>query len=65
MTLEEIEKKITELELLKKSQLQSEKASDLALVKSLCKKHGFTQRMLKDALGAGRVRRTRSEIINL
>jgi hypothetical protein len=65
MNLQEIELKIAELESLKKSQLQTEKSSDLALVKSLCKKHGFTQRMLKDALGVGRARRTRSEIINL
>lgn len=65
MNLKEIEAKIAELELLKRSQLQSEKASDLALVKSLCKKHGFTQRMLKDALGVGRNRRSKTELINL
>lgn len=65
MNVKEIEAKIAELELLKKSQLQSEKASDLALVRSLCKKHGFTQRMLKDALGAGRNRRSRTELVNL
>ena len=65
MNLKEIEAKIAELELLKKSQLQAEKASDLALVRALCRKHGFTQRMLKDALGAGRNRKTRAEIINL
>lgn len=65
MNLKEIESKIAELELLKKSQLQAEKASDLTLVRSLCKKHGFTQRMLKDALGAGRNRNSRTELIKL
>jgi len=63
MTLIEIEEKIAELEAQKREQLSAEKGKDLSTVKALCKKHGFTVRMLKDSLGAGRKRRTKEELL--
>lgn len=60
MTLTEIEKKIAELELQKKQQLKMEKNQDLAIVKEICKKHGFTARMLKGYLSQGRNRTTKA-----
>lgn len=62
MTLEEIDSKIRQLESLKKQELANERNKDLSLVKSICLKHGFTERMLKGSLRAGRNRRTREEL---
>lgn len=62
MTVEEIENQIKELEKLKKQELLNERAKDLSVVKTLCSKHGFTERMLKGFLQTGRVRRTKEEL---
>ena len=64
MTLNEIDAKIKELENLKKNELRLQRGKDLSLVKEMCKKHGFTARMLKDSLGSGRNRRTKSQLEN-
>lgn len=36
--------------------------ADLATVKELCKKHGFTHGMLKGVLAAGRNRKSKSDV---
>ena len=63
MTLSEIDSKIKHLESLKKKELSNERAKDLSLVKSICVKHGFTERMLKGSLRAGRNRRTKEQLV--
>jgi hypothetical protein len=60
MTLTEIEKKIAELESQKKEQLKNEKSKDLAIVRQICKKHGFTAKMLKGYLSQGRNRTSKA-----
>ncbi|OUU23264.1 MAG: hypothetical protein CBB97_13700 [Candidatus Endolissoclinum sp. TMED37] len=62
MTLNEIDAKIKELENLKKNELRLERGKDLSLVKEMCKKHGFTARMLRDSLGSGRNRRKKAQL---
>ena len=62
MDIKAIEEKIALLESQKKEQLSIERGKDLSIVKNLCKKHGFTVKMLKDSLSTGRTRRTREEI---
>jgi len=62
MSVEQIEAKIAELQQQRKMALSEEKGKDLALVKQLCKKHGFTARMLKGFIGEGRNRRSRAEL---
>ena len=57
MTLEEIDKKIMHLQKQRKEELRSERNADLALVKQVCKTHGFTARMLKGFLSEGRSRK--------
>ena len=61
-SLQEIDAQIAELEKQKKNALAAEKNKDLSVVKELCKKHGFTARMLKGYLGEGRNRRTKEEL---
>jgi len=60
--VQEIEAKIAELMKQKRNALAEEKGKDLSEVKQLCKKHGFTARMLKGYLGEGRKRRTKAEL---
>jgi hypothetical protein len=55
--LAEIDEKIKELEKLKKSALKGDKNKDLATVQKLCKKHGFTEKILKNSLAQGRTRK--------
>ena len=55
--LAEIDEKIKELEKLKKSALKGNKNKDLETVQKLCKKHGFTEKILKDSLAQGRTRK--------
>lgn len=62
MNLAEIDAQIAELEKQKKAALLEDKNKDLNIVKNLCKKHGFTARMLKGYLGEGRIRRSKEEI---
>ena len=58
MTLEEIDQKILLLQKQRKEELRSERNADLALVKQVCKTHGFTARMLKGYLSEGRIRKS-------
>jgi len=62
MTLQEIEKQIADLEKQKRAALKEERNQDLSIVKEICKKHGFTERMLRGYLGTGRTRRTKAEL---
>ena len=62
MNLEEIDAQIAQLEKQKKAALLEDKNKDLAIVRNLCKKHGFTSRMLKGYLGEGRNRRSKEEM---
>ena len=55
--LAEIDEKIKELEKLKKSALKGNKNKDLATVQKLCKKHDFTEKILKDSLAQGRTQK--------
>ena len=57
MNIIEIDRKIAELQSQKKQELKNQRAQDLKLVKDLCKRHGFTSRMLKDSVGRGRDRK--------
>jgi len=62
MNLEEIDAQIAQLEKQKKAALLEDKNKDLAIVRNLCKKHGFTSRMLKGYLAEGRNRRSKEEM---
>ena len=62
MGLVEIDAQIKELEKQRREALKEERNRDLSIAKDLCKKHGFTQRMLRDSLGTGRNRRSKEEI---
>ena len=54
-TLEELEQQKTELEKRIQEASKKQRQEDLKLVRSLCKRHGFTYRMLKNVLKPGRV----------
>ena len=58
LTSEEIDKQIAELEAKKKELAKAEHKDDLATVKKLIAKHGFTAKMLKGVLAEGRKRRS-------
>jgi hypothetical protein len=49
---EELDKKI-------QAAMKSERDEDLKTVRELCKRHGFTENMLKGYLAAGRIRKPR------
>jgi len=55
-TLEELEQQKVELEKQIKEATKNQKQEDLKLVRQLCKRHGFTQSMLKNYLSEGRKR---------
>jgi hypothetical protein len=56
-SVQELENQIAELQKQRKTALRDERNKDLSLVKEMCKKHGFTARMLKGYLAEGRNRR--------
>ena len=56
-SVQELENHIAELQKQRKTALRDERNKDLSLVKEMCKKHGFTARMLKGYLAEGRNRR--------
>ncbi len=56
-SVQELENQIEELQKQRKTALRDERNKDLSLVKEMCKKHGFTARMLKGYLAEGRNRR--------
>ena len=56
-SVQELENQIAELQKQRKTALRDETNKDLSLVKEMCKKHGFTARMLKGYLAEGRNRR--------
>ncbi len=56
-SVQELENQIVELQKQRKTALRDERNKDLSLVKEMCKKHGFTARMLKGYLAEGRNRR--------
>ena len=56
-SVQELENQIAELQKQRKTALRDERNKDLSLVKEMCKKHGFTARMLKGYLAEGRTRR--------
>ena len=56
-SVQELEHQIAELQKQRKTALRDERNKDLSLVKEMCKKHGFTARMLKGYLAEGRNRR--------
>ena len=56
-SVQELENQIAELQKQRKTALQDERNKDLSLVKEMCKKHGFTARMLKGYLAERRNRR--------
>ena len=56
-SVQELENQISELQKQRKTALRDERNKDLSLVKEMCKKHGFTARMLKGYLAEGRNRR--------
>ena len=53
-SVQELENQIAELQKQRKTALRDERNKDLSLVKEMCKKHGFTARMLKGYLAEGR-----------
>ena len=55
-SVQELENQIAELQKQRKTALRDERNKDLSLVKEMCKKHGFTARMLKGYLAEGRNR---------
>ena len=56
-SVQELENQIAELQKQRKTALRDERNKDLSLVKEMCKKHGFTARMLKGYLAEGINRR--------
>ena len=56
-SVQELENQIAELQKQRKTALRDERNKDLSLVQEMCKKHGFTARMLKGYLAEGRNRR--------
>ena len=56
-SVQELENQIAELQKQRKTALRDERNKDLSLVKEMCKKHGFTQRMLKGYLAEARNRK--------
>jgi hypothetical protein len=56
-SVQELENQIAELQKQRKTALRDERNKDLSLVREMCKKHGFTARMLKGYLAEGRNRR--------
>ncbi|MEX0429793.1 H-NS family nucleoid-associated regulatory protein [Spiribacter insolitus] len=56
---EELIKQREELDKAIREAVREERKADLATVKQLCRKHGFTYSQVKSALGKGRQRRTR------
>ena len=52
--IEELERQKAALEKQIKAATKNQKAQDLKLVRSLCKRHGFTHGMLKNYLSEGR-----------
>lgn len=57
-TVQELMEKRAEIEEQIKQAQKDERKEDLKMVRSLCRKHGFTYPMLKNALAAGRRRST-------
>ena len=55
-TLEELEQQKAELEKQIEEAAKEQKKEDLKLVRTLCKRHGFTYNMLKNHLSEGRKR---------
>ena len=53
-SVQELENQIAELQKQRKTALRDERNKDLSLVKEMCKKHGFSARMLKGYLAEGR-----------
>ena len=49
-SVQELENQIAELQNQRKTALRDDRNKDLSLVKEMCKKHGFTARMLKGYL---------------
>ena len=60
MTLQEIDDRIASLQKQRKQELKLERNADLALVRQVCKTHGFTARMLKGYLSDGRNRKPKA-----
>lgn len=57
-TLEELERQKAELEKQIEQATKNQKKEDLKLVRTLCKRHGFTYNMLKNHLSEGRKSKT-------
>lgn len=55
-SLEELEQQKLDLERQIKEATKNQKQEDLKLVRTLCKRHGFTYSMLKNHLSPGRTR---------
>jgi len=62
--IEELKAQQAEIEARIKAAEKKVRDADLATVKELCKKHGFTHGMLKGVLAAGRNRKSKSDDSN-
>jgi DNA-binding protein H-NS len=60
MELEKLLKQQEELDKKIKSAMKKERDEALKTVKELCQRHGFTENMLKNYLGAGRKRKAKA-----